>query len=594
MHSKGKFDYSILLFIFLPILLFWAKDITVTFYNNDDLYIKLLASGEFTGSPEAHLLHIGYFTSAILNILYKLLPSIPWYGLLLFSYGYLCIMLSLYILSKQIKRPYLRIFFSLTFSLISFTFLWIHIIELQYTTITAIVCALSLVCFYLSEESENIPSFIQKNILSIVTFFLALELRNKACIMFIPIFILIGLVKCIKNHKMFKPILAYFSILLLVVILSYTTKEIAYSADEWKSFRTYNTARENIVDYNGFPDYKEYQADYESLGVSFQSYISATTRYHLLLDDNINTEFMVKMDSLSPDYKPTLKEMFHGFFYRHVISYMDRPVNLIVYVFYLFVFLFIFVSKRWDALLDLSALFIGRMTIWTYLLFINRPIHRVTQGVYIVEFLLLLSIFLGQKLCFTDATNQTLQHRFSAKKLWHFIANKKLLPKRIVLVLFLVTVIFTTVKFGIPHISMISGYSKERIYFSLAYADMRKYFYEHENNLYLLDSNSFSSFTEDVFASPLPSHSNFVPLGNWLANSPWTDNIASRRNITSYEEAAITQDNIYFVFMNTDSTNYLYLENYFKSKYPNITLVICDTVYTSNGLEFYVLQARNN
>lgn len=591
MKKKCKFHYSILFFIFLPLLIFLLKDITVTFYNNDDFFLKLIASGEFTGTPQSHLLHIGYLTGILLSTLYTLLPSVPWYGILLFSYGYLSIMLSVYTVSKQIEKTRHRIIASVLMTFTAVCFLWIHIIELQYTTVTAIVCAAALVHFYLAEESEHISDYIKANIPGLVFFFLAMELRDKACLMFLPTFFLVGLIKYAKNRKLFKPLLAYGGILLCLVLLTLGIQKIAYSDEAWNSFKTYNTARENIVDYNGYPDYEEYRAEYEALGITYESYLSASTRYQLLLDENINTEFMVEMEALSHHFEPDVKQMLHNFLERHISSYIDRPLNLIVYVLYFFTGILIIVGKRPRAFLDLAALFAGRTIIWGYLLFIGRPMPRVTQGVYMMEFLLLLAIIFGQKLCFVRTKKEIREE--SANNKTKLSDGRKLL-QRITGIVFAVAVIFTAIKWGLPNTVTIMDHSQTRYDYSVAYREMQEYFYTNQDNVYLLDTNSFSYFTEDAFAQTAKTAGNCVLLGSWHANSPWTDSIAAKYGIESYETAAVTQDNVYFVFMNTETTGYEYLENYFHSRYPETSLVLQDTVNTSNGLEFYIMQVQSN
>lgn len=108
MSKEKKINFDILLYIFIPLILFAIVDMPFVFYNNDDLYMKQIVSGELTGTPEAHLLHIGYLTGLFLSTLYKLFPPVPWYGILLFSYGYLSIILSIYMCMKHIKKRHIE------------------------------------------------------------------------------------------------------------------------------------------------------------------------------------------------------------------------------------------------------------------------------------------------------------------------------------------------------------------------------------------------------------------------------------------------------------------------------------------------------
>ena len=249
------------LFILIPLFFFFISKITVIYYNNDDYFLSLISSGELTGTPETHLLYVGYLTGVLLSLLYRLVPSVSWYGILLFAYGYLSIMISVCTISCRIKNTWLKYISGILFTFVACTFLWIHIIELQYTTITAFVCAASLVQFYLTEEEESPLKYLRSSIPSLVLFF--------------PTFFFIGISKIVRNRKTTKAILSYGGMILAILILVFGIEKAAYMREDWSSFQDYNTARQNVMDYGTYPDYEEYITEYETLGISYQSYICA-------------------------------------------------------------------------------------------------------------------------------------------------------------------------------------------------------------------------------------------------------------------------------------------------------------------------------
>ena len=52
--------------------------------ENDNFYLKTIASGEMTGSPEARMYYMGIISGAVLSLLYKITGNgIPWFGILL-------------------------------------------------------------------------------------------------------------------------------------------------------------------------------------------------------------------------------------------------------------------------------------------------------------------------------------------------------------------------------------------------------------------------------------------------------------------------------------------------------------------------------
>lgn len=475
-------------------------------------------------------------------------------------------------ITKQFEKKTIRIMSSALIIFVTFSFTITHFINIQYTTITAITAATSLVFFYLADESEKIEVYLKNSIPSFLFFLLALELRDKACLMLLPVFFLFILIKYLKNRKLLKPLLAYGSVLLCLLIFSFGIEKIAYSSNEWKDFNQYNTSRENIVDYSGFPEYNDYIDEYEALGITYQSYISATTRYVLLLDENINVHFMQRMEDLSSNSDFHIKEMCNTYIERHTISYIDQPLNLIVYALYFFCVLFILLSKNKQNISDVLALFCGRNIIWFYLLFIGRPVARVTQGVYVVEFLMLLAIL------------------FKNQPWKDFVLKKSL--RNIFCILSITCLLFISIKEGIPNTRVAIEQNKNYLLHSDAYQEVREYFYENEDNLYLLDTMSFSYFYENIFSRTPASCNNFILLGGWTANSPWADSIIEQFGYSSYEEAVLKSDNVFFVFMNSEQTDYNYLIDYFNEKYPNSSLIVTDTLQCSNGLEFLILQAQ--
>lgn len=574
MQNKNTKVFIFSLYFFTPIILFLLLNVTPIFYNNDDWYLNQLISGELTGVPEAHLVHIGYLSGIMLSLLYRFIPIIPWYGLFLFSCGLSSLSLSAYYLSKQFEKVRDKVIFFFTVTILFISFLWIHIIQIQFTTITAFVCGTSLLLFYLSEEDEKVSSFMKQNVPGLILFFISLEIRKESCMMFLPTFFLIAIIKLMKNKKMFQPLLAYGGILLCILFFCLITEKIAYSPSQWNTFLKFSQARANIVDYSEYPDYETHKEVYDSLGITYSSYDALSSHYLILLDKNIDADFMHTMEELSKPATPGIKSILHTFMERHISSSIDRPLNLAVYLIYFIVILLIILKKRWKNFYDIAVIILGRTAIWFYILYINRPVSRITQGIYACELLLLLGIILKNEL-------------------WKFQHPKKenTILKFPIIILCLLILTFS-VKLGAPSIRSVVQYNESRIEFSKSYKEICNYFNEHSNNLYLLDTLSFSYFNESIWSRTPNSASNSVLLGGWIANSPWTDRILRTRGLDSYEKAAVTQDNVYFVFMHTQGLDYDYLEQYLTDKHPNLHLVVSDIVTTSNGLEFYILKAE--
>ena len=54
-----------------------------SFSTNDDAMLRNIVNGNYTGTPDAHLIYIMYPLGWILKCLYQIAPVIPWYDLLM-------------------------------------------------------------------------------------------------------------------------------------------------------------------------------------------------------------------------------------------------------------------------------------------------------------------------------------------------------------------------------------------------------------------------------------------------------------------------------------------------------------------------------
>lgn len=574
--SKIKWLDGVLILILtcVPLFLMWHFNAKIVFFNNDDLYLGELVSGITTGRPESHLVHIGYLTGFLLSRLYMMVPSTPWYGIFLFTMMYGSIVFAFSVMILKLDKVWQKVLLMISAVYMICSFFFYHLAEIQYTTVTTVVCMTAVVLFVLAENKTNWREYLKANIPGFVFFFLSFNIRDKACIMVLPIFFFIGLIKVLKDKKMFRPVLSYAMCLVAIMALLFGVERIAYSGDEWKEFERYNTAREQVMDYAGFPAYEDNVALYEELGISEQSYVSLATRYQVLLDEHVDADFMEVMAEVSgTDREIDLVQMLRSFVERHLTSYIDRPLNIIVYYMYVAAIVLALLSGKFKALLDVLALFLGRMSVWAYLMYIDRSLPRVTQGIYIVELMVLFAIIIGNCLWMSEKKR-------GAK-----------LP-RVVGVCILAGMIAICHRWGLPYSTNIYNYNNSQMAYATCYREMREYFNEHGENVYLADMFSFSYFTKDILAKEYPSVGNYVMMGNWVANSPWLDAIAERYQIESYEEAAIMQDNVFFVFIDSEGTSWQYLADYYAEKYPGSVMEVEEVVETTFGQDFLILKVR--
>ncbi len=563
----------VLLLAAVPLLLMKYYNVPIVFYNNDDLYLSEIVSGITTGKPEGQLLHISYLTGVLISRLYMIWPTVPWYGAFLFTMMYGSIVSAFALMVARTENNICKIIMAIVADYMICSFFFCHLAEIQYTTVTIVVGATALVAFVLAEDSENIREYIKNNVVSFLFFFLSFSIRDKACIMLLPIFLFVGLAKLLKNKKMFKTLLTYALGLVAIMAVLFGIERIAYSSERWIEFEKYNSAREQVMDYTAYPNYEEYRALYEELGISEKSYASLP-KYQLLLDENVNADFMMKIEEVtSANKKFDLGWAVKHFITLHTTSYIDRPINIIVYFMYATAIGLAIFSKKYKALYDVLALFLGRMVIWAYLMYIGRIMTRITQGVYMLELMVLFAVIVSNALWIAG---KDVKHRFSRIAAGCAVAG----------------IVYICHRWGLPYSENIFYYNQSQMSYATCYKEVREYCDQNPEKLFLADTYSFSYFTEDIFAKPKTSASNFIMLGSWTANSPWTDYVAERFSIGSYEEAAIMQDNVYFIFMDSELTSWQYLADYYAEKYPGSVTEIEEVLKTSFGRDFFIIKVR--
>ena len=112
--SKVKYrpQLNSVLAFFLVVCLFAFAGIFFDFYYdlNDDVLIKDIVSGAYTGIPDAHSIQMLYPVSFIISLLYRILPALPWLGIFLCGAQGVCF----YLIAKRslffVKRTRSKVF----------------------------------------------------------------------------------------------------------------------------------------------------------------------------------------------------------------------------------------------------------------------------------------------------------------------------------------------------------------------------------------------------------------------------------------------------------------------------------------------------
>ena len=111
------------------------------FETNDDLIINDLLRGAITGQPEYHTIYNSVILTAPLSLLYRIAPTIPWWGGFLILCNGLSILIPLDAVVKRGKSLFSIILGSVTISLTILPSLYLRG-RIQYTS-TAMILAIA-------------------------------------------------------------------------------------------------------------------------------------------------------------------------------------------------------------------------------------------------------------------------------------------------------------------------------------------------------------------------------------------------------------------------------------------------------------------
>ena len=594
------------------------------YQTNDDLFLRMIASGEISGTPESRLHFTAYPAGLFLSLLYRYFPSLPWYGLFLCcSFGFAMILV-LYVLLRGEKTLSGRCITVLLFCMLSYGFLFAHLAELQFTTSAGIAAAGALFLFIVSPPSTSFRETLKHYAGFLLLSAYAFCIRDQVLFMCFPFLGMAGLSKYLdagklpadspvdkksgfyffcKNKKQ-KNLLLLGAVFLAMLAAFLVVEKIAYHGSDWRSFQSYSAARASVYDYEGYPDYDTHRETYQELGISRSSYEAAARRYCLILEPAIDRHSMEVLENISKQeraaFRGTFPEKIHNmaeFFLERHRSDADKPLNLLVFRCYLLFMTGAVFSRKRNALRDILFTLFARMVIWSYLIFYGRLPIRISQTVYLAELAVLFAIAFSCKLwLWHENPERADQNNVSAqmprptdtpKK--HTVFRQKLCSALWLLSLFLM--IYTCIRSGIPNAEAVAETSAARLQFSESFTVMKDYFRDHPSYFYYLDTNSFSYFTEDALKGKEHTDSNYLLMGGWAAKSPWYEKKLEKEQIADPAAALYEYPFVCAVFMNTEETGYDYLEAFYAENHPDVHLEEVETVDAGGGISFIILNA---
>ena len=474
------------------------------FYDlNDDVLIKDILSGAYTGTPSGYNNQMMYPISVLIAGLYRLIPSVPWYGIILMG----ALAASVTIIAYRLLCYTINIWIKLAMSVFAIVFiLGIYLDEITNITYTVVSAMLATAACVWVLTDNNLR--LRDNIVPIVLCIISFNIRSEMFLLMCPYMAAVALIKFIfdLSKKTLRNLSEIAVVILAGIVITFLIDTIAYSGSEWREYRRLFDARTEVYDFTGIPEYDTNEDFYESEGITREQW-QLLVDYNYTLDDNISAytletiaSYVRSGEAKDANGNPYTRanvgiKTAMGQYIRSIVDFtadpMYMPLRLIVTLLFIALIILSVLSRRGDTLVGLAVVFLCRSVPWIYFYYSGRPVERLSHPMFFIEAAILLTMLCQTKIGRLD---------------------KGLVYLTLILILVLCVVNLKT-EWGDTAQQM-----REREEVNASYGKLCEHTMTTEG-YYLIDVYSTVDFTEKVFA-PQADKSNQMLAGGWMAGSP--------------------------------------------------------------------------
>ena len=564
---------------------------------NDDVMMKDIMAGVYTGTPDGHNMQTLYPLGALIALCYRGCRSIPWYGLFLC----LCQFISLFLVGVRLlklsgKRPFKYIWLiMLTF------FVWSvllpHLSAVQYTVTSGIMTAAAIFLFMTSEKGLPAKTFLCRNIPSVLLVILAFWLRTEMLLLLLPLVALAGLVHWLEEGKFWRKenYLKYGSVLgtiLVGMVCGILIDAAAYRSPEWKSFRHFFDDRTRVYDYHldmlteGM--HAEQLAD---LGFS-ESAQELLENYNFGLDESIDEYAMRRLADYADAYaeqntdmRTLLSKKIEQYRYR-ILHLQDGVYGILTMIGYSMLFgsgIAVAVMyrgrNRFRFLTEVLLLVAVRTALWLFIILRGRDPVRITHPLYLTEF----AVIMGMAALWLGGAQQG--------EMWFLRERTEKKRKNREKTICVIMGVWAAALLGmVPN--CIESTRQDIMQRQSANNEAQaivKYCREHAESFYFEDVYSTVSFSQKMFADADNSPANYDIMGGWICKSPLYTQKLGNFGITSMADGLLYGEQVYMIMRDDlPESSTEWLKNYYAEQGNFVTVSEVDRV----GKYYGVYQVR--
>lgn len=545
-----------------------------TYYDiNDDTAIRNILSGAFAGEPSAMAVYVEYPLAFAISLLYRIIPTVPWFGFLEHVMLFGSMYLVAYSVSKKSPNTLMKLILSFFVGYVFEALLLYRFIYVQYTTVAGIVAAAGAIYFFFMDDKLDSKHFLAASVPSILCEVLAFFLRPNMMLVEIPMigvtYILKWLLGSKENQIKFfekKNLIKYFTPLLIVAVMmaaGFVSHRIAYSSKGWKEYTKQNDERTTILDFQELiPVYGENKVLYDSIGWD-EIDTEILGNYNIAIDDRINGETLEEMADYNENnkglgyFKKGLKESLIYYKYK-LLHTSEYKYAYGVIILYLAAVVAAVISKDNFVLIGSLALFAARSLGWMFIIMRGRFPERILIPLCFCEMIMLVSFVLHSAL----------------KK------NDKIVP-------LIAMICLSALMLPYAKSDILDSFNAEiqREEKNAEWTALENYCESHTDYYYVLDVMSTVAYSEKIYNGDETKYANYEICGGWLSGNPLYEKKLSRYGSDNVSDALINGKAFFVAGKEKDVK---WLEEYYKSRGTDVVINQTDSICVGNDAVFNI------
>lgn len=509
-------NFFIVLALILIFYIIIIRQHGIIYQMNDDIALRAISSGKYTGKPTFYMIFSGFPYSTLLVLLYKITNKIDWYGLILILLMMFYLCYTIYSIIRTKKDTFKKVIdTTLILSVVAILFNRFFI-ELTFTSVSAFIVTCCLILYLL-------PDAKLKNIIMTIGIVLSLGIRLKSCLMILVFFVPALFYKNYGNKEGLKKDFILGIKIGIILLICIIIDKSFYTDANWKEYLAYNNLRSLYYDY--------YYKTIENLPIETSTEIFHNAGFDdkemellrsyggIVFYDDIPSKMEALIEQckshnlkLNSDLKVTL---------RHTFGTIQVPCYVVTLV--LIAYLIISSSDKKGKILTVLPFIILQLIILIYLIRGGRILDRVMVPLYT---------------CYV-VTNMyiILQEEKSRKVVDKFFDCDKVVITILVMLIFILSM-----GIDIDNTNLVLA-NKGNM--------MLQYFEEHPKNFYIYDNNYLAKFEFfNKYSTP-----NYINMSGWTAYAPIHEEAIKNQGANSLKEL-LFKDNVYMVLNSTDVEKY--------------------------------------